>query len=134
MPSSVQSNSLSVASISLRISFILSNVHSMTPRPHHIHHPSIPSTHPFYFLANVCWPDAQKYVLCQYNIPRAKLEAASQITPGKRAPTVTALETPDWVAVSCMVLTKQIAPVMDRLTGVGATDILVLNIVNSRTD
>ncbi|RAK99675.1 ATP phosphoribosyltransferase [Aspergillus ibericus CBS 121593] len=76
---------------------------------------------------------AQKYVLCQYNIPRAELATASNITPGKRAPTVTALEEDGWVAVSSMVEKKKIATVMDELTKVGATDILVLNIANSRT-
>ena len=76
---------------------------------------------------------AQKYVLCQYNVPRSKLSAASKITPGRRAPTITALEEPDWVAVSSMVEKKKIAMVMDELTGVGATDVLVLDIANSRT-
>ncbi|OJJ66735.1 hypothetical protein ASPBRDRAFT_200732 [Aspergillus brasiliensis CBS 101740] len=76
---------------------------------------------------------AQKYVLCQYNIPRGELATASKITPGKRAPTVTALEEDGWVAVSSMVEKKKIATVMDELTKVGATDILVLNIANSRT-
>ncbi|OJJ42926.1 hypothetical protein ASPZODRAFT_154907 [Penicilliopsis zonata CBS 506.65] len=76
---------------------------------------------------------AQKYVLCQYNIPRTELATASQITPGKRAPTITALEEEGWVAVSSMVEKKAIATVMDELTKVGATDILVLNIANSRT-
>ncbi|KAK3362772.1 hypothetical protein B0T25DRAFT_16674 [Lasiosphaeria hispida] len=75
---------------------------------------------------------AQKYVLCQYNIPRTKLPEASKITPGKRAPTVTSLEEDGWVAVSAMVEKKRIAPVMDDLTLVGATDILVLDIHNTR--
>ena len=78
--------------------------------------------------------DAQRYVLCQYNIPRTLLPQACQITPGKRAPTVTALEKNDWVAVSSMVSRREIAIVMDELTGVGATDILCLQIMNSRTD
>lgn len=72
-------------------------------------------------------------MLCQYNIPREKLATACKITPGKRAPTVTALEDPGWVAVSAMVEKSNIATVMDDLEGVGATDILVLNITNSRT-
>ena len=76
---------------------------------------------------------AQKYVLCQYNIPRAKLSAATKITPGKRAPTITALDEPDWVAVSSMVEKKNLALVMDELTAVEATDILALDIANSRT-
>ncbi|BDD55447.1 ATP phosphoribosyltransferase (ATP-PRTase) (ATP-PRT) [Monascus purpureus] len=77
---------------------------------------------------------AQKYVLCQYNIPRGELSTACKITPGKRAPTVTSLDADGWVAVSAMVEKKAIATVMDELSKVGATDILVLNIANSRTD
>ncbi|KAK4168719.1 putative ATP phosphoribosyltransferase [Cladorrhinum sp. PSN259] len=76
---------------------------------------------------------AQKYVLCQYNVPRSQLVDATQVTPGKRAPTVTSLEEEGWVAVSAMVEKKRIAPVMDDLTKIGATDILVLDIHNSRS-
>ncbi|KAG7100970.1 ATP phosphoribosyltransferase like protein [Verticillium longisporum] len=75
---------------------------------------------------------AQRYVLCQYNIERARLTEAKSITPGKRAPTVTTLDTEGWVAVSCMVVKKEIAVVMDKLTAAGAQDILVLDIHNSR--
>ena len=76
---------------------------------------------------------AQKYVLCQYNVNRSLLEKATTITPGKRAPTITSLEEKDWVAVSSMVEKSTIALVMDKLTEVGATDILVLSLTNSRT-
>ncbi|MCJ1350657.1 MAG: ATP phosphoribosyltransferase (ATP-PRTase) (ATP-PRT) [Icmadophila ericetorum] len=84
---------------------------------------------------------AQRYILCQYNIPRALLPIAREITPGRRAPTVTSLDADekadgddrDWVAVSSMVAKKEIAGVMDRLEEAGATDILVLGIENSRT-
>ncbi|KAK3945290.1 hypothetical protein QBC46DRAFT_433572 [Diplogelasinospora grovesii] len=75
---------------------------------------------------------AQKYVLCQYNIPKKSLHDATKITPGKRAPTVTQLEEEGWVAISAMVERKGIAPVMDELVKVGATDILVLEIRNTR--
>jgi ATP phosphoribosyltransferase len=75
---------------------------------------------------------AQRYILCQYNIPRSKLPEATRITPGKRAPTITSLDEPEWVAISSMVETSKIAPVMDELAAVGATDILVLTIANSR--
>ncbi|KAH8603155.1 ATP phosphoribosyltransferase [Bisporella sp. PMI_857] len=76
---------------------------------------------------------AQKYVMCQYNVKRSDLAVATKITPGKRAPTINALEEEGWVAVSSMVEKKKIATVMDELTAVGAIDILVLNIANSRT-
>lgn len=57
---------------------------------------------------------AQKYVLCTYNVPRSKLSIISQITPGKRAPTVTSLEEDGWVAISVMVEKKTVADVMDK--------------------
>ena len=75
---------------------------------------------------------AQKYVLCQYNVERTNLSAATRITPGRRAPTINALEEEGWLAVSSMVEKKQIATAMDELTVVGATDILVLEIWNTR--
>lgn len=76
---------------------------------------------------------AQKYVLCTYNIERSKIAEARKITPGRRAPTTTSLEEDGWVAVSVMVLRKEIAVVMDKLTEAGACDILVTKIDNSRT-
>ncbi|KAK4101718.1 HisG-domain-containing protein [Parathielavia hyrcaniae] len=76
---------------------------------------------------------AQRYVLCQYNVPRAKLAEATKVTPGKRAATVTSLDEEGWVAVSAMVEKKRIAPVMDELVNVGAEDILVLDIHNTRS-
>lgn len=77
---------------------------------------------------------AQRYVLCQYNIQRSSLPEATKISPGKRAPTVTTLDEEGWVAVSIMVEKKKIAVVMDELTKIGATDIFVLNIANTRSD
>lgn len=77
---------------------------------------------------------AQRYVLCQYNVPRSHLAQATLITPGKRAATVTPLEEEGWVAVSSMVEKKRLAPAMDELSKVGATDILVLDIHNSRVN
>lgn len=80
---------------------------------------------------------AQKYVLCTYNVPRSLLPTVTKITPGKRAPTVNGLEgdgeESGWVAVSAMVERKCVATTMDELERVGATDILVTKIENSRT-
>ncbi|KAL2122687.1 hypothetical protein VTJ04DRAFT_3142 [Mycothermus thermophilus] len=75
---------------------------------------------------------AQKFVLCQYNVPRDRLAAATAITPGKRAPTITSLDEEGWCAVSAMVEKKKIANTMDDLQKVGAEDILVLDIHNTR--
>lgn len=76
---------------------------------------------------------AQKWVLCTYNIPRSKLEEVKGITPGKRAPTVTSLDEEDWVAVNVMVENKKIADTMDKLESLGAEDILVTKLENTRT-
>ncbi|KAJ3040243.1 ATP phosphoribosyltransferase (ATP-PRTase) (ATP-PRT) [Rhizophlyctis rosea] len=75
---------------------------------------------------------AQRYVLCNYNIPREKLKEAVAITPGKKAPTVSPLEDNDWVAVSSMVNKKEVADIMDKLEKVGAIDVLVFAIQNCR--
>jgi ATP phosphoribosyltransferase len=75
---------------------------------------------------------AQRYILCTYNIERSKLDDVHRVTPGKRAPTITSLEEEGWVAISVMVETKQIATVMDELERIGASDILVMKIDNSR--
>lgn len=75
---------------------------------------------------------AKQYVLCQYNVNRQNLAAVLKVTPGRRAPTINSLEEDGWVAVSSMVEKKKIATVMDELTNLGATDILVLQIMNTR--
>lgn len=75
---------------------------------------------------------AQKFVLCTYNVERKNLANASKITPGKRAPTVTSLDDEAWVAVQAMVERKTIASVMDDLSAMGATDIIVTKIDNTR--
>ena len=75
---------------------------------------------------------AGRYVICEYNIRRDKLHEAATITPGRRAPTISPLEDEAWVAVSSMVLKKQMAEVMDKLEAIGAEDILIFNLDNCR--
>lgn len=77
---------------------------------------------------------AQKYVLCTYNVERRLLDKVTAITPGQRAPTITSLEEDDWVAVSVMEQRSRIATVMDDLLELGAVDIIVTKIDNSRTN
>jgi len=79
---------------------------------------------------------ANKYVVCQYNVPKNLLCKAVQVTPGRRAPTISPLvdepsEEP-WVAVSVMVEKKEVARVMDDLMAVGAHDILITKLENCR--
>jgi ATP phosphoribosyltransferase len=75
---------------------------------------------------------ARKYIVCQYNVLRSKLSTATAVTPGRRAPTISPLEDPEWVAVSSMVERSKMADVMDQLVSVGAEDILIFNLDNSR--
>ena len=72
------------------------------------------------------------YVLCQYNISREALPRALEITPGRRAATITQIEEQGWCAVSSMVERSNVASIMDRLEMVGASDILILGIDNCR--
>ena len=76
---------------------------------------------------------AKRYVLVTYNIQRSQLDVVKEITPGKRAPTINSLEEEGWVAVQAMVERKKVADVMDRLDVVGAEDVLVLQLTNTRT-
>ncbi|OLL24606.1 ATP phosphoribosyltransferase [Neolecta irregularis DAH-3] len=75
---------------------------------------------------------AKQYCLVTYNIERSILSQATAITPGKRAPSIISLDAPGWVAVQAMVLKKECAKKMDELEIVGAVDILVVGIDNSR--
>ncbi|KIO23578.1 hypothetical protein M407DRAFT_108905 [Tulasnella calospora MUT 4182] len=77
---------------------------------------------------------ANKYVVCQYNVPRDLLEDAVKITPGRRAPTISPLVNGDegWVAVSVMVEKKTVAVVMDQLVAIGAHDVFVVKLENCR--
>ncbi|PIA13361.1 ATP phosphoribosyltransferase (ATP-PRTase) (ATP-PRT) [Coemansia reversa NRRL 1564] len=75
---------------------------------------------------------ARKYVLCQYNIEREHLEKACRVASGRKAPTVTQLDQHGWVAVSVMIERKSLAAKMDELKEIGAIDILVLQISNTR--
>ncbi|KZT69558.1 HisG-domain-containing protein [Daedalea quercina L-15889] len=75
---------------------------------------------------------AGRYVVCEYNVRREELHAATAITPGRRAPTISPLEDEAWVAVSSMVEKRRIADVMDELVRIGAEDILIFNLDNCR--
>lgn len=79
---------------------------------------------------------AQKYDMMLYNIKEKSLEEAKAITPGIKAPTIMQLSKDDdgenWHAVQVMVLTKETSTIMDNLTALGATGIVVMDIKNCR--
>lgn len=55
-----------------------------------------------------------------------------QVTPGKRAPTVSPLDVEGWVAVQALILKKESSRVMDALKAAGATDVLIFSLQNTR--
>jgi ATP phosphoribosyltransferase len=75
---------------------------------------------------------ARDYVLLDYDVPAAAVEAACQITPGLESPTVSPLHDPAWVAVRAMVPRKGTNRVMDELFDLGARGILVTHIAACR--
>ena len=80
---------------------------------------------------------AQKYDMMLYNIQEKKLGEAKVITPGIKAPTIMKLSADSdgevWYAVQVMVLSKETGKIMDSLSAIGATGILVMDIKNCRT-
>jgi len=75
---------------------------------------------------------ATKYLMITYNVHIDLLEKASAVTPGKRSPTVTGLEDQNYKAVSSLVLKSQLNVKMDQLHDIGATDILAIDLCNTR--
>ncbi|MFA5917980.1 MAG: ATP phosphoribosyltransferase [Candidatus Nanopelagicaceae bacterium] len=71
---------------------------------------------------------ARRYVLLDYDVPRALVQQACAITPGLESPTISPLQKEDWVAVRAMVLRKETNHVMDALWALGARGILVTDI------
>ena len=60
------------------------------------------------------------------------LAEAIKITPGKRSPTITGLDDGAGKAVSALVKKSEVVQKMDALHDIGATDILVFELSNSR--
>lgn len=71
---------------------------------------------------------ARQYVLLDYDVPVAQVEAACAITPGLESPTISPLQKKDWVAVRAMVLRTETNLLMDQLWALGARGILVTDI------
>eukprot|EP00117_Sycon_ciliatum_P050693 scpid14907/ scgid35754/ ATP phosphoribosyltransferase len=75
---------------------------------------------------------AKRYVMVEYNLRREDLPKAIQVAPGKRSPTLAPLDDPDWVAVKVMVPNHDLGNILDSLKAVGALDIVVYNLSNTR--
>jgi ATP phosphoribosyltransferase len=68
---------------------------------------------------------AHQYVLMDYDLPAALLDAATKITPGLESPTVSQTRDSEWVAVRVMVPRAETNHLMDALYQLGARAILV---------
>jgi ATP phosphoribosyltransferase len=75
---------------------------------------------------------ALRYVTIAYNCTNDSLQACIDITPGRRAPTITALRKEDWLAVSALVETKKCHRAMDELRLAGAEDVVCSVLANTR--
>ena len=74
---------------------------------------------------------ATKHVMISYNVSNDLLREAVKITPGKKSPTITGLDDGN-KSVSALVKKKEVNKKMDELHSLGATDILVFQVSNSR--
>lgn len=68
---------------------------------------------------------ARQYVLMDFDVSEENLEAATAITPGLEAPTVSPLQREGWYAVRSMVPKRSTNQLMDSLYEAGARAILV---------
>ncbi len=75
---------------------------------------------------------ARQYVLIDYDVPLALLDAATKVTPGIESPTISPLHDPEWMAVRAMVPRADTNHVMDELYEIGARAILVSSIHAAR--
>lgn len=75
---------------------------------------------------------ARRYVLIDYDLPAALVEAAVAVAPGIESPTISPLRDPEWVAVRVMSPRKGVNQVMDALYAIGARAILVTEIHAAR--
>ncbi len=70
----------------------------------------------------------QKYLMLDYDCPRAALDQATSITPGLESPTIAPLADPDWVAVRALVPRSDVNAIMDELAAIVAKAILASDI------
>ena len=75
---------------------------------------------------------AREYVMVEYDVAKASLEAACSVTPGIEAPTVAPLRRDGWFAVKAMAKKCEINTIMDRLCDVGAKGIIITDIRTCR--
>lgn len=67
---------------------------------------------------------ARGYVMLDYDVPADRLDAATALTPGLEAPTISPLAREGWFAVRAMVPRGQVQSLMDDLWDAGARAII----------
>jgi ATP phosphoribosyltransferase len=70
--------------------------------------------------------EGKKYIVL--NIPNDKIEEATQLLPGMKAPTVTPLETEGWSSLASVLEEKHFWEIIEKLKALGAEGILVMPI------
>ena len=71
---------------------------------------------------------ARSFVMMDYDIEQANLDAATELAPGREGPTISPLGKPGWVAVRVMVPRAGSQRLMDDLWSIGARAILLTDI------
>jgi ATP phosphoribosyltransferase len=75
---------------------------------------------------------AREYIMVEYDLEEAHLEAAHAITPGIQSPTVAPLSRAGWVAVKAMAPKRDVNRILDDLTELGAKGIIITDIRTCR--
>ena len=71
---------------------------------------------------------ARSFVMMDYDIEESRLDAATELAPGREGPTISPLGKPGWVAVRVMVPRAGSQRLMDDLWSTGARAILLTDI------
>ena len=75
---------------------------------------------------------AREYVMIEYDVPKEHLDEASAVTPGLESPTVAPLNKEGWVGVKAMARQRNVNPIMDKLSDLGARGIIITDIRTCR--
>ena len=75
---------------------------------------------------------AREYIVVEYDLPKANMDEAREITPGIESPTVSPLSKDGWVAVKAMAHREHVNQIMDDLTAIGAKGIIITTIQTCR--
>ena len=75
---------------------------------------------------------AREYVMVEYDIEKAHLAKACDLTPGIESPTVSPLSDENWCAVKSLIKSKDANVVMDELKAIGAKAIITTDVKSCR--